>query len=364
MAVHTPASAEDGDAVSRLLASTGPILSLDIGSGTQDVLLALPGQRPENWPRFVLPSPALAVADRIRRHTAAGRPVWLYGQNMGGGFAAAVYEQASAGLAPAASPEATLALHDDPERVRAQGVDILSACPAGYAAVPLADYEPGFWDALLGAAGLPKPSLVVAAAQDHGHHPEEGNRVGRFKLWQSLLSETQGDPARWVYATPPAPCTRLLALQRGTGGPVADTAAAAVLGALATPEVARRSQRQGVTVVNVGNSHVAAFLVFRGRILGVYEHHTGLLDTDALLFDLKEFGFGWLPDEQVRAKGGHGCAFLAPLPPEAEGFAPTFVVGPRREMLQGHGQFIAPHGDMMIAGCHGLLYGLALGRVQ
>ena len=334
MAVHTPASAEDGDAVSRLLASTGPILSLDIGSGTQDVLLALPGQRPENWPRFVLPSPALAVADRIRRHTAAGRPVWLYGQNMGGGFAAAVYEQAAAGLAPAASPEAALALHDDPERVRAQGVDILSACPAGY-----------------GAAGLPKPSLVVAAAQDHGHHPEEGNRVGRFKLWQSLLSETQGDPARWVYATPPAPCTRLLALQRGTGGPVADTAAAAVLGALATPEVARRS-------------HVAAFLVFRGRILGVYEHHTGLLDTDALLFDLKEFGFGWLPDEQVRAKGGHGCAFLAPLPPEAEGFAPTFVVGPRREMLQGHGQFIAPHGDMMIAGCHGLLYGLVLGRVQ
>ena len=131
-------------------------------------------------------------------------------------------------------------------------------------------------------------------------------------------------------------------------------------GALAAPEVAKRSQRQGVTVVNVGNSHVAAFLVFKGRILGVYEHHTGMLDTDALLFDLKEFGFGWLPDEQVRAKGGHGCAFLAPLPPEAEGFAPTFAVGPRRGMLLGHAQFIAPHGDMMIAGCHGLLHGLAL----
>ena len=55
-----------------------------------------------------------------------------------------------------------------------------------------------------------------------------------------------------------------------------------------------------------------------------------------------------------------GCAFLAPLPPEAEGFAPTFAVGPRREMLLGHAQFIAPHGDMMISGCHGLLHGLAL----
>ena len=77
MAELSPASA--GDAVARLLAAAGPILSLDIGSGTQDVLLALPGERAENWPRFVLPSPALGIADRIRRHTAAGRPVWLYG---------------------------------------------------------------------------------------------------------------------------------------------------------------------------------------------------------------------------------------------------------------------------------------------
>ena len=82
MAELSPASA--GDAVARLLAAAGPILSLDIGSGTQDVLLALPGERAENWPRFVLPSPALGIADRIRRHTAAGRPVWLYGHNMGG----------------------------------------------------------------------------------------------------------------------------------------------------------------------------------------------------------------------------------------------------------------------------------------
>ena len=90
MAELSPASA--GDAVARLLAAAGPILSLDIGSGTQDVLLALPGERAENWPRFVLPSPALGIADRIRRHTAAGRPVWLYGHNMGGGFAVALQE--------------------------------------------------------------------------------------------------------------------------------------------------------------------------------------------------------------------------------------------------------------------------------
>ena len=31
----------------------GPILALDIGSGTQDALLAVPNTAPENWPRFV-----------------------------------------------------------------------------------------------------------------------------------------------------------------------------------------------------------------------------------------------------------------------------------------------------------------------
>lgn len=105
---------------------------------------------------------------------------------------------------------------------------------------------------------------------------------------------------------------------------------------------------------------MAAFLVYQGKILGIYEHHTSLLNTDSLCFDLKEFRFGWLPDEQVRANGGHGCTFLAPLPAEAEGFAPTFIVGPRREMLRGQGQFIAPYGDMMFSGCHGLLHGLGL----
>ena len=52
--------------------------------------------------------------------------------------------------------------------------------------------------------------------------------------------------------------------------------------------------------------------------------------------------------------------FLPPLTPEAEGFMPTFVLGPQRNILQGHAQFVAPYGDMMVAGCHGLLFGLSL----
>lgn len=348
------------DALSAFLETQGPVLALDIGSGTQDVLLALPGAVPENWPRFVLPAPALRVAARVRALTEARRPVWLCGSNMGGGFFPAVRDHLALGLPVAATPEASAALHDDPDRVRALGVVVADARPDGYAPVFLSDYDPGFWSAFLSSAALPLPALVTAAAQDHGVHADVGNREGRFHLWRDLLTRSEGDPARWLYAVPPAACTRLAALSRATGGgPTADTGAAAALGALSTPEVADRSDREGVLVVNVGNSHTLGFLVFRRRILGVYEHHTGLLSTESLLRDLDEFRRGWLPDEQVRAAGGHGCVMLDP-PAEAEGFRPAFILGPRREILSGHGRFIAPHGDMMLAGCHGLLHGLAL----
>ena len=73
MAELSPASA--GDAVARLLAAAGPILSLDIGSGTQDVLLALPGERAENWPRFVLPSPAASRGAARPRRSGQSLPL-------------------------------------------------------------------------------------------------------------------------------------------------------------------------------------------------------------------------------------------------------------------------------------------------
>ncbi|MCH5277279.1 MAG: hypothetical protein J1E80_05525 [Desulfovibrionaceae bacterium] len=347
-------------AISAFLDQEGPVLALDIGSGTQDALLALPGCLPENWPRFVLPTPALGVAARVRALTQERRPLWLCGPVMGGGFAPALQDHLARGLPAAATPQAASALHDDPERVRKLGVTITENRPEGFVPVLLADYDPGFWNALLACAGLPRPALVTAAAQDHGVHAGTGNREGRFRLWHDLLLSSHGDPALWLYDTPPAPCTRLAALGRAIGGgPVADSGAAAALGALSTPEVARRSDGEGVLVVNAGNSHTVAFLVFQRRILGVYEHHTGLVTTAALLRDLDEFRRGWLPDEQVRAAGGHGCVMLD-LPAEAEGFRPAFILGPRRELLAGHGAFIAPHGDMMLAGCHGLLHGLAL----
>ena len=85
-------------------------LILDIGSGTQDVLLYQEGLELENCPKFILPSPARTVAARIRELTALGRDIYLHGQNMGGGFWRAVKAHQDAGLKVFAHPDAALAL--------------------------------------------------------------------------------------------------------------------------------------------------------------------------------------------------------------------------------------------------------------
>lgn len=349
------------DIVQQFLHQTGPVLCIDIGSGTQDALLARPGLECENWPRFVLPSPSRMVAQRIHELTMLKRPLWLYGGNMGGGFSKALTRHIAAGLPVWVTPEAACAIHDNLEVVRSMGIRFAEQCPRGCVPLSLTDYSSDFWAALLRQTGLPLPHMVLAGAQDHGLYPA-GNRKGRMRTWSTLLG-VSGRPTDWLYATPPVELTRLTALHAKTGGPVADTGTCALLGALCEPDVLARSFREGITIINVGNSHTVAALVYQGKVRGIYEHHTGMRTLEELKHDLAQFRLSWLPEEEVQASGGHGTAF-GPYCEEAGGYSPTYILGPKRTMLQGQGSFLAPHGDMMLAGCFGLLWGWAHTQVE
>lgn len=333
-------------------------LCLDIGSGTQDVLYVLPDLESENCPKFVLPAPARLVAARITALTAAGRAVYLSGRNMGGGFFKAFQAHLKAGLPMAIHPDAVWALTDDPERLAATTAAVITPHrPAGHVVVPLADFDPGFWRAFLAAAGLPEAEVVLAAVQDHGLHPGKSSRIGRFKLWERFLLQAGGRPEGLVYDTPPPELTRLAVLQESIGGgPVTDTAAAAILGALTEPAIAARSRENGVMLVNVGNSHTVAALLYKRRIYGIYEHHTGILSAEETWADLERFRRAGLPGSEVFDRGGHGCLTLD-LPPEAGVFPFTSVIGPKRAVLRDFDvDFPSPGGDMMLTGCFGLIH--------
>jgi uncharacterized protein (DUF1786 family) len=336
-------------------------LCIDIGSGTQDVLLYSPDTEVENCPKFVLPAPALQIGRRIEGLRLRGRNIWLHGRTMGGGVSRFIRAHQQAGLDVCATRGAALTMADDLARLEASGIRLTETCPDGFEPVRLTDFDEAWWRRFFEAAELPWPDAVAACAQDHGFHPGESNRMGRFKLWQTLLTDGEGRPEALVWDTPPAMLTRLadLSLEIG-GGPVADTGAAAVLGALYVDEIERHSRETGITLVNIGNSHLIAFLLFDGRIHGVYEQHTGCVDGPKLWADLELFRCGCLSFEQVFEEKGHGCLTLD-LPAGADGFGPTYVLGPRRSLLAGYDvSFPAPGGDMMLAGCFGLIKGLAM----
>ena len=72
---------------------TGPeadkgLIAIDVGGGTQDVFVYVPGQSFENCPKMVMPSPTRVVAEKIARATEGKQPVFLSGEIMGGGSCA------------------------------------------------------------------------------------------------------------------------------------------------------------------------------------------------------------------------------------------------------------------------------------
>src|SRR5262249_32585876 len=102
------------------------ILAVDVGTGTQDILLFESDRTIENCFQLVVPSPPVIVADGMGRATAAGRPLLLTGRTMGGGPCAwAARDHAQAGLPCYATPDAARTLDDDLAGVEAQGIHVV-----------------------------------------------------------------------------------------------------------------------------------------------------------------------------------------------------------------------------------------------
>ncbi len=342
----------------QFLYKTGPVLCLDIGSGTQEAVLARPGFDVENWPCFVLPSPSMSISQRLRELALLKKDVWLCGQIMGTGFMPAVTGLLKAGRRVYATSRILQSLPSSCTMSEAYGIEVSDMRPAGAVPVHLADYSAQGWETLLRCAGLPMPHLVLACARDDGAGQDDAASCARMDAFSALM-RTKADPVSWLAGDALQNKPRLCALKEATGGPVTDSAIAAILGAMTDKNVRARSLRQGVTFVNVGNDHIVAALLYRGQVHGIYEHHTACRTREELLADLAEFRRCFLPVEAVQASGGHGTAY-APLCEEAGGYEPAFVSGSKRALLAGYGQELAPFGAMKLAGPLGLLYGYSV----
>jgi uncharacterized protein (DUF1786 family) len=136
-----------------------------------------------------------------------------------------------------------------------------------------------------------------------------------------------------------------------------DTAPAAVLGASYDPTVA---QRENKIVTNIGNFHTLAFRMGHNGIEGVFEHHTGEIDLQRLEALLRALADSSLRHEDVFDDMGHGALMYSEDQFEfGNDNFDVVVTGPRRSIYAENPSlrpyYAAPFGDMMIAGCFGLL---------
>jgi uncharacterized protein (DUF1786 family) len=336
------------------------VLSLDIGSGTQDLLLWQAGEVIENCVQMVLPSPTTFLAKRVRWATQQRRAVHLSGHLMGGGPVSwAIREHIAAGLAVSAEPEAALTLHDNPKRIRSMGVIIQDSPLNGAVSLHMGDIQRATLEAMLAQFGLDPPEMWCIAVQDHGYQPNGSNRTFRFTHWSSFLNDG-GKMTNTIYKTPPAYLTRMkAALSQVPQGMVMDTGMAAIHGAFCDPKV-RWHLHRGVLVVNLGNQHTLAALATEDRLWGLFEHHTGALNQQSLRQWIQRFRRMEAIHQDVLDDGGHGCAYHPDGIPDLD-FNLVAVTGPRRLMAQGlDWMMAAPFGNMMLSGCYGLLRALHL----
>jgi len=362
------------------------ILAVDVGTGTQDVLLFDSASSIENCFEMIMPSPTVIVQRRILRATAEGRPVLLTGHIMGGGPCAwAARDHAQAGYPCYATPDAARTLDDDLSMVERLGLRVVDDAEAQrlreqegarLADVTMRDFDA---DALRRAFAAFDVDVdvdaVAVAAFDHGAAPPGvSDRRFRFDAIATRVRERPDALAfAWRAADLPADLTRLAAVAADaaryqspdgamSGPPVVvmDTGAAALAGALEDPLV---SGWEEALVANLGNFHTLAFHLRGGRIVSLFEHHTGELDRPRLEGYLRDLAAGALSNERVFAESGHGALTLDPAAGRTNSTTPFLAVtGPRRELLRGSvlaPYEPAPHGSMMLAGCYGLLRAVA-----
>jgi uncharacterized protein (DUF1786 family) len=351
------------------------ILAVDIGTGTQDILLYDARLDIENAFKLILPSPTMIVHRRIRAATAQGLPIALTGHQMGGGPSAwAAEAHARAGLPVYATPEAAKTLDDEPEKVAARGIRIISEeevrrLPGEVLRLELRDFDfPAIAAAFAGfGVALGDLDAIAAAVFDHGAAPPGvSDRQFRFDYLDRRIREKNSLSA-FAYMAPgiPASMSRLASVAESAPELpcpliVMDTAPAAVLGATLDPRVGGGTRR---IIVNVGNFHTLAFRMGPGGIEGVFEHHTGEINRRKLELLLRALAAGTLKHADVFNDMGHGALIYEHQPFVSAGDDYDMAVtGPRRSIFAedpGPGDlrpyFAVPFGDMMIAGCFGLL---------
>lgn len=344
------------------------ILAIDMGTGTQDILLFDSEAPIENCVQLIMPSATEIAARRIRRATAQGRAVALSGVIMGGGPCHwALEDHLRAGNPAYATAEAARTFDDDLSMVERMGVTLVSddelAALVDVDRIEMRDLDLGAVRKALAAFEVDAEFDGLAlGCLDHGASPPGySDRLFRFEHLSRVVSGGNS-LLNFAYLPDEVPdyLTRarsmLACADADTPTVFMDTGPAAALGALQDPQVGRHREQ---FLLNLGNMHALAFHLRGTHIHSLYEHHTGEMSLEQIEGFTRGLMARTLKHEDVFNSKGHGVLYMD----EPEERSPFLAVtGPQRSRLRESSlspYLAVPHGDMMISGCFGLVWAFA-----
>lgn len=347
------------------------ILAIDIGAGTEDVLL-FDSQKEsiENCVKLVLPSPSQVFATKVREATRLYKDIFAKGDIIGGGaFSFALREHVEKGLRVIMTEKAAYTIRNDLDEVKQLGIEIVKKEnePKDFRGETLTIEEVNLKQLQTFLTGFGETfsdiDVVAVAVQDHGAFPKGmSNRRFRIQKIRELLKENP-KPENLAFREEEIPHYFLRMRSAAQASrrqlPKAkvllmDTSPDAILGCLRDQSVEKADP---VLAVNVGNGHTMAAIISEGEIVGVLEHHTRLLNPQKIERLLVDFADGKLRDEEVFKGNGHGLFFLAE-PPGFSRIEKIAATGPNRNVLSKTKlpvHFAAPAGDVMMTGPVGLV---------
>jgi uncharacterized protein (DUF1786 family) len=331
------------------------ILAIDIGAGTQDVLLFDSQKKIENCISLVLPTPSKYFAEKLK---TIENHVYIHGDTIGGGaLVRTILRHLQKGYHVVMEESAAYSIRNDLDEVKSMGVEVGNK-PETYhfQELEIREVDLLMFEKFLSNFGEDLDVDVVAiAVQDHGVSPKGiSDRAFRFESMERMLrKDNRPEAFHFLEDSIPDYYLRMksavAAVKRAFSVPVLvmDTCFSAILGCL--DEIAGPS-----LVVNVGNGHTIAALLVEKRIEGLYEHHTHELTPEKIEQDLRLFARGELDGKKVFKENGHGAITLKPL----LGVFAVIVTGPNRDLFEKTSfkfTYASPGGNTMMTGPMGLV---------
>ena len=338
------------------------ILAIDVGTGTQDIMVYDDEKELENSIKVVLPSPHLYISQKIRE---TENDLYFTGEIMGGGkLKNTLQEHMEKGYKVVMEEVPAKTIRDKRSQVEALGIEIASPDREykDYSKITLGDINiTKLSEFLLGYDLEFDFDEIAIAVQDHGYNENMGDRDFRFEKFREKLKEPIKPEEFAFKGNVPDYYTRMKAVERSVEKEgidiaplVMDTKFASITGMCYD---SLTSKLNSYIAIDIGNGHTTAASIEDGKIQGIFEHHTSSLTPESLENYLRRLADGIITNEEVYNDHGHGAHVINPIS-EIE---KVIVTGPKRELIEKTSldwHHASPGGDVMMTGTVGLIKAL------